>query len=167
MNRSGQLQRQLNLAERRRRQIVPIMPLPSPSARFVPCRHVDIFDPQRPVRAFLALAILGHDFGPPSFGMFSVMTSFLRPCLWWVSSLTSDHAKPRLAHLKSDCHSSFDGNIGFQISYGNGTDQRGRYFVPMGAEFCQLLTGDGYWSSQVRILGKSGVFDRNTSKGVC
>jgi len=167
MNRSGVLQRQLNLAERRRRQIVPIMPPPSPSARFVPCRHADIFDPQRLVRAFLALAILGQDFRPPSFRVFSVISSFCRPSRLWVSRLTFDHANPRLAHLKSDCHSSFDGNIGFQISYGNGTDQRGRYFVPMGAEFCQLLTGDGYWSSQVRILGKSGVFDRNTSKGVC
>jgi len=63
---SGQLQRELKLAERRRRQVVPIAPPPPPSTRFVPCRHVDIFDPQRPVRALLALAVLRHYMRPPS-----------------------------------------------------------------------------------------------------
>ncbi len=38
--------------------------------------------------------------------------------------------------------------------------------MPMAAEFCQLLTGDGVCSSQVRIHGKSCVFDTNTGSGL-
>jgi hypothetical protein len=35
-----------------------------------------------------------------------------------VTSLTLDHTKPRFAHLNPDRHSSFDGDIEFQIIYG-------------------------------------------------
>jgi len=36
-----------------------------------------------------------------------------------VSSLTVDHTNPRLAQLKPDWHSSFDGGIPLQIIYGD------------------------------------------------
>jgi len=45
-----------------------------------------------------------------------------------VGSVTSVHTKTRSAHFKPYCDSSFDGNIGFQMIYGNKMDQRGRYF---------------------------------------
>jgi len=45
-----------------------------------------------------------------------------------VSILTSVHTNPRLAHLKPDSHTSFAGNIGFQMIYGKKTGHRQRLF---------------------------------------
>jgi len=89
-----------------------------------------------------------------------------------VSILTSDHAKPRLAHLHPDCHSSFDGDIKFQTIYGKRLTIGSRDFVPLSATLCQLLAAEGRLASVLRpsdVLPNSAslpnpVFSTETSE---
>jgi len=56
-----------------------------------------------------------------------------------VSSLTVDHTNPRLAQLKPDWHSSFDGDIRFQMIYGKRQTIDLRDFGRSECHFVQLF----------------------------